>query len=99
MEQEVFNVITKINSENFILVAFAVGLYFVLKRMSVISTNDSAILADWAELNEALARKDKAIEKLNDNIGRLNGEILELHKIISDLRAKLDECLRPRLPL
>lgn len=98
MEQEVFNVITKINSENFILVAFAVGLYFVLKRMSVISTNDSAILADWAELNEALARKDKAIEKLNENIGRLNGEILELHKIISDLRAKLDACLTHRLP-
>ena len=94
MEQEFFNFITKINGENFILVAFAVGLYFVLKRMTVISTNDSAILADWSELNSALARKDSAITKLNENIVRLNGEILELHKIVTDLRAKLDECLK-----
>ena len=94
MEQEVFNFITKINGENFILVAFAVGLYFVLKRMTVISTNDSAILADWSELNAALGRKDDAIAKLNENIARLNGEILELHKIVSDLRAKLDDCLK-----
>lgn len=94
MEHEFFNFITKINGENFILVAFAVGLYFVLKRMAVISTNDSAILADWAELNSALGRKDGVITKLNENIGRLNNEILELHKVVSDLRAKLDDCLK-----
>jgi hypothetical protein len=94
MEQEFFNLITKINGENFILVAFAVGWFFALKRMTAISTNDSAILADWTELNSALARKDGAIAKLNENISRLNGEILELHKIVSDLRAKLDECLK-----
>lgn len=94
MEHEFFNFITKINGENFILVAFAVGLYFVLKRMAVISTNDSAILADWAELNSALGRKDGVITKLNENIGRLNDEILELHKVVSDLRAKLDDCLK-----
>lgn len=94
MEHEFFNFITKINGENFILVAFAVGLYFVLKRMSVISTNDSAILADWAELNSALGRKDGVITKLNENIGRLNNEILELHKVVSDLHAKLEDCLK-----
>lgn len=94
MEHEFFNFITKINSENFILVVFAVGLYYVLKRMSVISTNDSTILADWSELNSALARKDVAITKLNESIARLNSEILELHKIVSDLRAKLDDCLK-----
>lgn len=94
MEHEFFNFITKINGENFILVAFAVGLYFVLKRMAVISTNDSAILADWAELNSALGRKDGVITKLNENIGRLNDEILELHKVVSDLHAKLEDCLK-----
>ena len=94
MEQEFFNFITKINSENIVQIGFAVGLVLVLKRLSVTSTNDSAILADWSELNSALAGKDKAIAKLNENIVRLNAEILELHKIVSDLRAKLDECLK-----
>ena len=98
MEQEFFNLITKINGENFILVAFAVGLYFVLKRMTVISTNDSAILADWTTLNSALASKDGVIATLNENISRLNGEILKLHKNVSDLRAKLDDCLKHSEP-
>jgi hypothetical protein len=68
MEHEFFNLITKINGENFILVAFAVGLYFVLKRMAVISTNDSAILADWTELNSALARKDDGTYSIDDSV-------------------------------